>query len=86
MENSQVHPSVIRFHTRFKAYNKRQRDTWESFNLIEYYTPVLRKKLKKKKITPLDYKHLWDGRSRALSAKDTHGAFQSLLMKTNYRR
>lgn len=75
-----------KLHKNFKAYYKRQRDVWESYQIIDFYTPEIHKRVKSNTLNTLSYEHLWSDQKHSMSKDDVFGALSSLNKKYNSRR
>lgn len=78
--------SIARIHTRYKGFQKGQRDVWESFCIVDFYGPKIKDAVKSGTLPPLDIDRVWNNSSRTLDKDDTYGALSSLVIKGNYRR
>lgn len=78
--------SIARIHTRYKGFQKDQRDVWESFCIVDFYGPKIKDAVKSGVLPPLDIDRVWNNSSRTLDKDDTYGALSSLVRKGNYRR
>ena len=77
--------SVKNIHRTFKQFDKQMRDLWESYALIEYHLPLLRRDLHAG-ATPLFSLTDLKGNPKVRSVKDTAGAMQHILVKAYPRR
>lgn len=78
--------NISRVHRRYKAFQKDQRDVWESFCIVDFYGPRIKEAIKLDTLPPLDIDRVWNDSSRTLGKVDTYGALSSLICKGNYRR
>jgi len=78
--------SISRIHTRYKNFQKEQRDIWESFCVVDFYCPKIKDLVKKGTLPTLEVDRVWSESSRVLDKDDTYGVLSSLTVKGNYRR
>lgn len=78
--------SITKIHTRYKNFQKEQRDIWESFCLIDFYAPKIKQAIKEDIFPVLEFEKVWDGSNKTLKKDDTYGALSSLSSKGNFRR
>ncbi|WED25752.1 hypothetical protein L3V77_11870 [Vibrio sp. DW001] len=78
--------SVSRLHVRYKHFQKEQRDTWESFCLIDFYSPKIKDAIKDDVFPQLIFDRVWNDTSKVVKKDDIYGALDSLSRKGNYRR
>jgi hypothetical protein len=78
-------PGYKKIATRFKGFNKEMRDIWETFNLINFYLPVLHNSVKNASIPPLSFSPLLSTTKKTIKIDDTLGAFAHLRLRSNPR-
>lgn len=78
--------SVPKIHVRYKRFDKEQRDIWESFCLIDFYTPKIKDAVQNDVFPQLSFERIYDGTSKTAKKVDIYGALQSLSVRGNYRR
>ncbi|CAM4196082.1 hypothetical protein WDU86_00160 [Klebsiella pneumoniae] len=78
--------SVPKLHVRYKRFQKEQRDIWESFLIIEFYTPKIIESIKNDSFPSLTVDRIWNTSERILNKNNTYGALTSLEKRGNFRR
>lgn len=78
--------SIHNIHTRYKIFQKDQRDIWESFCIVDFYGPQIKDQVKSNNLPLLEIDRIWNDSTRTLDKKNIYGAIASLTIKGNYRR
>ena len=78
-------PTVVKIHFRFKSYNKKMRDIWESYNLVSYYIQEAHQLIKRDNLPALPLTTLGGGHKN-LTKDNTYGAISHLIRRANPRR
>lgn len=78
--------SVSKIATRYKNFQKEQRDIWESFCLIDFYVPKIKDAIKNEEFPSLKIDRIWNSEDKTLKKDLTYGALSSLAERGNYRR
>ncbi|WP_062060846.1 hypothetical protein [Cellvibrio sp. OA-2007] len=76
-------PPHKRIAARFKDYNRDMKDVWTSYNFIEFYTKIIREKVKDGAISQFDQESL-SGRSKTIHKKSvmhTYGVADHIAKK-----
>jgi len=78
--------TITKIHTRYKIFQKEQRDIWESFCLVDFYAPKIKDAIKADEFPTLQIDRIWNDSEKTLKKDATYGALSSLTDKGNYRR
>ncbi|WP_149982690.1 hypothetical protein [Pseudoalteromonas rhizosphaerae] len=78
--------SIPKIHVRYKRFQKEQRDIWESFCLIDFYSPKIKEAVKEDVFPQLTFDRIWNDSNKVVKKDDIYGALHSLSIKGNYRR
>jgi hypothetical protein len=79
-------PTASKIQKKFISFRKRMRDIWKSYNIINFYIPILHEKIVAREIETLDIKLLLDNQNRKHNIKHTVGALAHLRDSANPRR
>lgn len=79
--------SIPKIHTRFKTFDKKVRDLWESYCLVEMMTVQTHKLVKSQQVNPLEMRSLFGNvqHVKTMSLNDMYGALDHLRIKSKPR-
>ncbi|HDU8494759.1 TPA: hypothetical protein RG419_001375 [Morganella morganii] len=78
--------SIPKLHVRYKRFQKNMKDVWESFLIVEFYTPKIKELIKNDLLPSLTIDTFTSDSIRVLNKDNTYGALSSLERRGNFRR
>lgn len=78
--------SLPKLHVRYKRFQKDLNDVWESFLIIEFYTPRIKGLIKNDRLPTLTIDTFRNESTKTLDKDNTYGALSSLERRGNFRR